>query len=69
MVLGDGRNPAAAKIRRSYGNLVWMHPFYGDPADRELPRLSRYLRQLSPDPNVRRLEKRGWQRWTEDAVG
>jgi RNA polymerase II subunit A small phosphatase-like protein len=48
------------KFSRSYGNYVYMRPFEGDPADRELERLRRYLEELGSAPNVRTIEKRGW---------
>ncbi len=51
-----------AKLRRSYGNHVWIRPFEGDPADRELPALAEYLDELGSVPNVRTVEKRGWRR-------
>lgn len=50
------------KLARSYGNLVAVRPFFGDPQDRELELLERYLEQLGPLDNVRTIEKRGWQR-------
>jgi TFIIF-interacting CTD phosphatase-like protein len=53
------------KLVRSYGNLVCVRPFLGDPADRELALLERYLEQLGPLDNVRTIEKRGWQRHVE----
>ncbi|HJL00938.1 MAG TPA: HAD family hydrolase [Polyangiaceae bacterium LLY-WYZ-15_(1-7)] len=53
-----------AKWRRSYGNLVRVAPFEGDPADDELPALLRYLEELGPAPNVRTIEKRGWRQRT-----
>ncbi len=49
------------KLARSFGNLVPVRPFLGDPADRELELLERYLEQLGPVENVRTIEKRGWQ--------
>lgn len=50
------------KIARSYGNLVRVRPFEGEPHDDELPALARYLEQLGSVPNVRSVEKRGWRR-------
>jgi TFIIF-interacting CTD phosphatase-like protein len=50
-----------AKYARSYGNLVTVREFVGDPLDGELALLSRYLRQLAKVPNVRTVEKRGWR--------
>jgi TFIIF-interacting CTD phosphatase-like protein len=49
------------KLKRSYGNLVAVRPFVGDPADDELLRLEHFLRELGPVPNVRTVEKRGWR--------
>lgn len=48
-------------FKRSYGNYVPIRKFLGDPEDRELERLSRYLDTLGPVPNVRTVEKRHWQ--------
>lgn len=49
------------KIARSYGNLVRVRPFEGDPDDEELAKLELYLRELGPCENVRTIEKRGWR--------
>ena len=48
------------KHRQNYGNLIRIEPYEGDPTDRELLRLIPYLQELAEEPNVRRLEKRGW---------
>jgi RNA polymerase II subunit A small phosphatase-like protein len=48
------------KVRRHYGNAVYIPPFFGDPADKVLPRLARFLVSLQDLPNVPTLEKRGW---------
>ena len=50
-----------AKLARSYGNLITVRPFEGDPHDRELELLERYLLSIGDVPNVRALEKRGWR--------
>nr|WP_305119105.1 NIF family HAD-type phosphatase [Tahibacter harae] len=50
------------KHTRNYANLVAVQAFEGDPADDELPRLARYLEQLAPEPDHRRVEKRRWRR-------
>jgi carboxy-terminal domain RNA polymerase II polypeptide A small phosphatase len=50
-----------AKHARSYGNLVAVREFLGDPADTELPLLAAYLKQLAAVPNVRTVEKRRWR--------
>ncbi|MDB5347078.1 MAG: phosphoprotein phosphatase [Schlesneria sp.] len=49
------------KVERNYGNAIYVCPFYGDPSDSELQKLSRYLRSLATVPNVRCVEKRGWR--------
>lgn len=50
------------KHTRNFGNLVRVHPFEGDPHDRELILLARYLMEISDQPNFRSIEKRGWRR-------
>jgi RNA polymerase II subunit A small phosphatase-like protein len=55
-----------AKLARSYGNLIAIRPFEGDPADRELLLLERYLRHIGDVPNVRVIEKRGWRERVRD---
>ena len=49
------------KYERSFGNLVTVREFLGDPADVELKLLSTYLRQLASVSNVRAVEKRLWR--------
>lgn len=49
------------KHTHNYGNLVMVQAFEGDPADDELPRLARYMEQLAPEPDYRRVEKRRWR--------
>ncbi|PRP91316.1 NLI interacting factor-like phosphatase [Enhygromyxa salina] len=51
-------------LERSYGNLVRIPPFEGDPEDRTLARLGPYLDQLGAVEDVRAVEKRGW--WLRD---
>ena len=48
-------------LRRSYGNLIAVRPFFGEPEDNELLHLEQYLHELGPVENVRRIEKRGWR--------
>lgn len=50
-----------SKYSRSYGNLVSVREFVGDPGDDELPLLARYLSSLATVPNVRTIEKRRWR--------
>ena len=54
------------KVRRSYGNAIYVKPFLGDPNDDELPLLSPYLATLSDIPDVRLIEKRGWRNRTRN---
>jgi RNA polymerase II subunit A small phosphatase-like protein len=49
------------KLERSYGNLVRVHPFEGDPSDDELLYLMRYLDRIREEENIRIIEKRGWR--------
>ena len=46
---------------RSYGNLVRVRPFEGDPGDRDLEVLGPYLKSIAETEDFRRLEKRGWR--------
>jgi TFIIF-interacting CTD phosphatase-like protein len=50
-----------ANLRRSYGNLVPVRPFVGDPADDELLCLESFLLELGALDDVRRHEKRNWR--------
>jgi RNA polymerase II subunit A small phosphatase-like protein len=49
------------KHRDNHGNLVHIPEFIGDPADFELLLLQDYLGGLVLEPNIRRIEKRGWR--------
>lgn len=51
----------AAKLARNYGNAIYVRPFEGDDADRELEKLHSYLRSIQYETNYRVLEKRGWR--------
>ncbi|MHC5537137.1 NIF family HAD-type phosphatase [Singulisphaera rosea] len=48
------------KVRRHYGNAIYVPAFMGDPKDEVLPRLASYLISLRDVPNVRTVEKRTW---------
>lgn len=50
------------KVRRHYGNAIYVPPFVGDPQDETLPRLASYLITLRHVADVRCLEKRGWSK-------
>ena len=52
----------SAKLERHYGNLVRVTEWLGDSDDSELLALTAYLLELKDVPNVRKVEKRGWQR-------
>jgi hypothetical protein len=41
-------------------NVIAMPPFEGDPADRELVRLRRYLERIAALPDVSLVDKRAW---------
>ena len=49
------------KWRNSYGNLVRVKPYLGEPDDNELEKLIRYLDILKNVENVRKVEKRNWR--------
>lgn len=49
------------KHGRNHGNLIRVTPFEGVPDD-ELAMLPDYLDWLTGQPNVRSVDKRGWQR-------
>lgn len=46
---------------RSYGNLIQVRGYDGEPEDDELELLGQYLRLLRDEPNVRHIEKRAWR--------
>ncbi|MEM6328445.1 MAG: HAD family hydrolase [Bacteroidota bacterium] len=50
-----------AKLQRQYGNLIRIQPYLGSEVDGELLALLSYLREICPEPNYRRIEKRGWR--------
>jgi RNA polymerase II subunit A small phosphatase-like protein len=49
-----------AKYKQSYGNLIRVPEYLGEPEDTTLPKLLNYLRWLNTQPDVRKVEKRGW---------
>jgi RNA polymerase II subunit A small phosphatase-like protein len=53
-------------LERNYGNLVLVDEFTGDPSDRELIELGGYLRRLSREDDLRKIEKRGWRNWKQE---
>lgn len=50
------------KVRNCYGNAIYPTPFLGDPNDKELLILGRYLDTMHGADSVRTIEKRQWQR-------
>lgn len=52
-----------AKLRRNYGNLLQIKPFFGGLDDDELSRILKPLEKLRSEPNVRLVEKRDWRLW------
>lgn len=48
------------KLKRNYGNAIYVREYRGNPEDRELELLLEYLKQLKEAVNVRKVEKRGW---------
>jgi RNA polymerase II subunit A small phosphatase-like protein len=52
----------ARNLERSYGNLVVVDRFLGDPDDRELPALAEYLAGLSGVDDFRSIDKRLWRK-------
>lgn len=53
------------KLKRNYGNLVRIEPFFGDKNDIELSKLEIYLKKLKDVENIRAIEKRTWRREDE----
>jgi RNA polymerase II subunit A small phosphatase-like protein len=49
------------KWELSWGNLISVRPFTGDPDDDELPHLLAYLDAIRDEPDWRTLDKRGWR--------
>jgi RNA polymerase II subunit A small phosphatase-like protein len=49
------------KCADNYGNAIYIKAFEGDANDNELPKLDSYLKQLQPEPDYRKIEKRGWE--------
>ncbi len=49
------------KLRRNYGNAIYVHPFEGDIEDNELELLAKYLKILNNYEDMRSIEKRGWR--------
>ena len=49
------------KAKYNYGNAIYPSEFTGDPKDRELLDLLKYLIQIKEEPNFRTFEKRDWK--------
>lgn len=50
---------------KNYGNLIAVRRYEGDPFDRELALLIRYLPHFIEVPDVRVVDKRRWQETVE----
>ncbi|PHN04310.1 HAD family hydrolase [Flavilitoribacter nigricans] len=57
------------KVEQNYGNAVYPTAYTGQPGDKELKFLAPYLLSLKDEPEVRRIEKRGWRRKIELSNG
>lgn len=57
------------KLRKNYGNAIYVRPFEGDREDDELELLATYLKAISSYEDVRSLEKRGWRDKTRHKIG
>jgi TFIIF-interacting CTD phosphatase-like protein len=64
MILDD----TPQKLIRNYGNLVRVTEWLGDPGDRELDAIQALLLELKAVPNIRKVEKRGWQKKGRDVA-
>jgi TFIIF-interacting CTD phosphatase-like protein len=51
----------ARNFDRSYGNLIQVRPFHGDPQDTELVLLQKYLNWIGPQERIRAIDKRDWR--------
>ena len=50
------------KVRRNYGNAIYVDPWFGEPRDQELRHLAEYLIRISAEPDFRNIEKRFWRK-------
>jgi len=55
----------AAGLKKSYGNLIKVPEFNGDPNDQILQKLLIYLDEIGNVENVRSIEKRTWNTWNK----
>ena len=53
---------SAGSASRNYGNLVRVKPYGGEPEDRELILLERYLISIAGRTDLRSFEKRVWRK-------
>ncbi|WP_420595895.1 NIF family HAD-type phosphatase [Deinococcus sp.] len=51
----------AANYACGYGHLVKLSAWHGEAEDDELRQLAAYLLSIAGEPDLRRLEKRGWR--------
>ncbi|WNJ19507.1 HAD family hydrolase [Pontibacter sp. G13] len=52
---------SAEKLKQNYGNSIIIRPFMGNPLDKELSYLWKYLLSLKGKENVRVVEKDNWR--------
>lgn len=57
------------KLRKNYGNAIYLRPFEGDRDDNELELLATYLKIISSYEDVRMIEKRGWREQARSKSG
>ncbi len=50
------------KVQNAYGNAIYVKPFEGNLEDITLKNLTKYLFTLKNVNNVRKIEKRGWEK-------
>lgn len=48
------------KTKENYGNAIYPREFNGEQDDNELAQLWKYLMLIKDEPNIRKIEKRGW---------
>ena len=56
------------KSKDNFGNAIYPKEFKGETTDNELKILTRYLKTLKNEENVRRIEKRNWRSQTINSL-
>jgi len=57
------------KLRKNYGNAIYVRPFEGNREDNELELLATYLNIISSHEDMRSIEKRGWREKARNRIG